>query len=249
MAVSSANISGQKSPTSVNEAERQLGRAVSVYLDDGESPVGEASTIVDLSGPHPVVCEKARLVRNVLRKYLNCRRRRYAERITNGCSRNSLTRTWAGALGGSRGHVFGDWRNPQRHGALWPYRRSSSAGCAHSTDAPVGWSSDVQWFLLAVALAMQLPALNRGFMPVTPEMTAVLWSAFAIVLVGVLDDLFDLSAIVKLVGQIVAASLMSMLGLTWTLLFLPIGDGTTVVLDQVQSLVLTVFLQLCSLTQ
>ena len=55
MAVSSANISGQKSPTSVNEAERQLGRAVSVYLDDGESPVGEASTIVDLSGPHPVV--------------------------------------------------------------------------------------------------------------------------------------------------------------------------------------------------
>ncbi|WP_448858954.1 L-threonylcarbamoyladenylate synthase [Corynebacterium propinquum] len=55
MAVSSANISGQKSPTSVTEAERQLGRAVSVYLDDGESPVGEASTIVDLSGPHPVV--------------------------------------------------------------------------------------------------------------------------------------------------------------------------------------------------
>ena len=26
-----------------------------MYLDDGESPVGEASTIVDLSGPHPVV--------------------------------------------------------------------------------------------------------------------------------------------------------------------------------------------------
>ncbi len=33
---------------------------------------------------------------------------------------------------------------------------------------------------------------------------------------------------------------MSLLGLTWTLLFLPIGDGTTVVLDQVQSLILTV---------
>ena len=95
-------------------------------------------------------------------------------------------------------------------------------------------------FLIAMALATQLPALNRGFMPVTPEMTAVLWSAFAIVLVGVLDDLFELSAVVKLVGQVVAACLMSLLGLTWTLLFLPIGDGTTVVLDQFQSLILTV---------
>ncbi|WP_306515562.1 L-threonylcarbamoyladenylate synthase [Corynebacterium sp.] len=55
MAVSSANISGQTSPTTVTEAERQLGRSVKVYLDDGESPVGQASTIVDLSGPNPVV--------------------------------------------------------------------------------------------------------------------------------------------------------------------------------------------------
>lgn len=55
MAVSSANISGQKPPKSVFEAEKQLGRNVAVYLDDGDSPVGQASTIVDLSGSHPVV--------------------------------------------------------------------------------------------------------------------------------------------------------------------------------------------------
>lgn len=55
MAVSSANISGQQSPTSITEAERQLGRKVKVYLDDGDSELGQASTIVDLSGPAPVV--------------------------------------------------------------------------------------------------------------------------------------------------------------------------------------------------
>ena len=87
----------------------------------------------------------------------------------------------------------------------------------------------------------QLPALTRGFMPVTPEMNAVLWAALAIVLVGVIDDLVELSAVVKLVGQLLAAGIMSGLGLTWTLLFIPLGDGTTVLLDQIQGTLLTTF--------
>ena len=41
-------------------------------------------------------------------------------------------------------------------------------------------------------------------MPVTPEMNAVLWAALALVLVGVVDDLVELSAIVKLFGQLFA---------------------------------------------
>ena len=45
----------------------------------------------------------------------------------------------------------------------------------------------------------------------------------------------------KLIGQLVSAALMSGLGLTWTLLFLPFGDGTTVILDQVQATLLTTF--------
>lgn len=94
-------------------------------------------------------------------------------------------------------------------------------------------------FLAAVFLAAQLPALTRGFMPITPEMNAVIWSAFAIVLVGVLDDLYELDAITKLIGQVLSAIIMSILGLSWTLLYLPIGDGTTVVLDQVQATIIT----------
>ncbi|GAB3696834.1 MraY family glycosyltransferase [Corynebacterium nasicanis] len=94
-------------------------------------------------------------------------------------------------------------------------------------------------FLAAVFLAYQLPALTRGFMPITPEMNAVVWAAFAIVLVGILDDLYDLDALTKLIGQILAAIIMSVLGLSWTLLYLPVGDGTTVVLDQLQATIIT----------
>ncbi|AGF72231.1 MraY family glycosyltransferase [Corynebacterium halotolerans] len=94
-------------------------------------------------------------------------------------------------------------------------------------------------FLAAVFLAAQLPALTRGFMPITPEMNAVVWAAFAIVVVGVLDDLYELDAVTKLIGQLLSAITLSVLGLSWTLLYLPVGDGTTVVLDQVQATIVT----------
>ncbi|VEH80051.1 Undecaprenyl-phosphate alpha-N-acetylglucosaminyl 1-phosphate transferase [Corynebacterium kutscheri] len=94
-------------------------------------------------------------------------------------------------------------------------------------------------FLGAVLLASQLPALTRGFQPVTPEMSAVLWGAFIIVIVGVVDDLVELDALTKLIGQFLAAVVMSLLGLTWTLLFVPFDGGTTLVLDQFSSTLVT----------
>lgn len=95
-------------------------------------------------------------------------------------------------------------------------------------------------FLVAVFVASQLPALTRGFMPVTPEMNAVIWSGLVIVVVGVIDDIYELDAVTKLIGQVLGAVVMSLLGLTWNLLYLPMGGGTTVVLDQVQATILTV---------
>lgn len=113
---------------------------------------------------------------------------------------------------------------------------------SHSQPTPqMGGVAMFTGFAAAVFIAGQLPALTRGFMPVTPEMNAVLWAALAIVLVGVIDDLVELSAVVKLVGQLLAAGIMSGLGLTWTLLFIPLGDGTTVLLDQIQGTLLTTF--------
>lgn len=113
---------------------------------------------------------------------------------------------------------------------------------SHSQPTPqMGGVAMFAGFAAAVFIAGQFPALTRGFMPVTPEMNAVLWAALAIVLVGVIDDLLELSAVVKLVGQLLAAGIMSGLGLTWTLLFIPLGDGTTVLLDQIQGTLLTTF--------
>ncbi|MCS4534873.1 MraY family glycosyltransferase [Corynebacterium sp. HS2168-gen11] len=96
-------------------------------------------------------------------------------------------------------------------------------------------------FIGAVFLADQLPALTRGFQPITPEMNAVIWSGFVIVIVGAIDDLIDLDAVTKLIGQILGSLVMSLLGLTWTLLYVPFGGGTTLVLDTFWSTLLTVF--------
>lgn len=95
-------------------------------------------------------------------------------------------------------------------------------------------------FLGAVFLADQLPALTRGFQPITPEMSAVIWAGVVIVTVGIIDDLYELDAITKLFGQILGSVVMSILGLTWSLLYVPFGGGTTVILDQVASTIVTV---------
>jgi L-threonylcarbamoyladenylate synthase len=53
MAVTSANRTGQPPATTCEDAEEQLGDAVSIYLDAGTSPGGLASTIVDVTGGSP----------------------------------------------------------------------------------------------------------------------------------------------------------------------------------------------------
>jgi L-threonylcarbamoyladenylate synthase len=55
MAVSSANRSGEPAATTVDEAERQLGEEVSVYLDGGRCADPVPSTIVDVTGEAPTV--------------------------------------------------------------------------------------------------------------------------------------------------------------------------------------------------
>jgi len=53
MAVSSANISGRPPAITADDARRQLGELVGVYLDAGPSQQQAASTIIDLTGPTP----------------------------------------------------------------------------------------------------------------------------------------------------------------------------------------------------
>ena len=63
LAVSSANVSGQPAATTVEEAKRQLGKRVRVYLDGGPAGEGEPSTIVDVTSGTPVILRQGRISR------------------------------------------------------------------------------------------------------------------------------------------------------------------------------------------
>ena len=70
LAVSSANRTGHPPPATADEAERQLGAAVAVYLEAGSSGEAVASTIVDLTGERPVVRRAGALAVEDLRDVL-----------------------------------------------------------------------------------------------------------------------------------------------------------------------------------
>ncbi len=70
LAVSSANRTGHPPPVTADEAERQLGAAVAVYLEAGSSGEAVASTIVDLTGERPVVRRAGALPVEALREVL-----------------------------------------------------------------------------------------------------------------------------------------------------------------------------------
>jgi L-threonylcarbamoyladenylate synthase len=49
----SANKTGEKSPRNAQEATKQLGEHVDMVLDDGPTPLGQESSIVDLTSKEP----------------------------------------------------------------------------------------------------------------------------------------------------------------------------------------------------
>ncbi|GAB3441668.1 glycosyltransferase family 4 protein [Actinophytocola sediminis] len=96
-------------------------------------------------------------------------------------------------------------------------------------------------------LAHQLPALRRGF-EYTYDPTAVLIGGGVIVLIGMLDDRFELDSLTKLAGQTTCAGILVLFGLQWIIVWVPWGGddsvGSMLVLDQNQGAILTVLLVL-----
>ncbi|MEV0360439.1 MraY family glycosyltransferase [Nocardia sp. NPDC050697] len=90
----------------------------------------------------------------------------------------------------------------------------------------------------AVLFAHQLPALRRGF-DYAPDIPAVLVAATIIVAVGIVDDRWGLDALTKFAGQVTAAGVMAVMGLSWYVVYNPFGN-TTVVLDALQGGLVTV---------
>jgi UDP-GlcNAc:undecaprenyl-phosphate/decaprenyl-phosphate GlcNAc-1-phosphate transferase len=126
-------------------------------------------------------------------------------------------------------------------GAVTPIRERD----VHALPIPrMGGVAVYAGFAAAVLMALQLPALGSAFVA-SSEILGVLVAGGLICLVGVLDDRFDLDAIAKLAGQIVAAGVLVLFGVQWQVIWLP-DDGPTggslLSLDQTQAMVLTVLL-------
>ncbi|QTR01746.1 undecaprenyl-phosphate alpha-N-acetylglucosaminyl 1-phosphate transferase, partial [Saccharothrix algeriensis] len=94
-------------------------------------------------------------------------------------------------------------------------------------------------------LAHQLPVLRSAF-DFSDDPWAVIVGGGVIVLVGVLDDRFELDSLTKLAGQVTSAGILILFGLQWLLFWVPWGDsdgrGSLLVLDQNQGALLTVLL-------
>ncbi|MET3803427.1 UDP-GlcNAc:undecaprenyl-phosphate GlcNAc-1-phosphate transferase [Nakamurella sp. UYEF19] len=94
----------------------------------------------------------------------------------------------------------------------------------------------------AILIARNMPVVGRAF-DSSSSIQGVLAAGGVIVLVGVLDDRFDLDAITKLFGQILAAGVLVLYGVTWLQVWLPSGDGgTTVSFSQTQGALITVLI-------
>jgi L-threonylcarbamoyladenylate synthase len=64
----SANISGQPSPTTAEEVRLQLGNRIDLIIDGGRCPGGQESTVVDVTGPTPVLLRQGAIPREAIEK-------------------------------------------------------------------------------------------------------------------------------------------------------------------------------------
>jgi L-threonylcarbamoyladenylate synthase len=70
LAVSSANLTGHPAGQTAAEAFEQLGEKVRVYLEDGQAQIGEASTILDLTGTKVRIIREGAIKRSELAELL-----------------------------------------------------------------------------------------------------------------------------------------------------------------------------------
>jgi len=92
----------------------------------------------------------------------------------------------------------------------------------------------------AYVVAQQLPFLSTSGPFVFRDARIVLIAGALICAVGVLDDLFELDALTKLGGQVLAAGFLIVFGIQYV--FFPTPDGTQFALDASQGALLTGFI-------
>lgn len=100
-----------------------------------------------------------------------------------------------------------------------------------------------------MAMAHQLPVLRRAF-EYSLDPLGVIIGGGVIVLIGALDDVFELDAWTKLAGQVMCAGTLVIFGVQWTVFWVPWGGesdavGQVLVLDTNQGGLLAVLLVVC----
>jgi L-threonylcarbamoyladenylate synthase len=71
MAVTSANLSGQSSPSTASEVVDQLGGRIALVLDGGATPGGIPSTVVDCTGVEPKILRQGPVSSAEIRSFLS----------------------------------------------------------------------------------------------------------------------------------------------------------------------------------
>jgi UDP-GlcNAc:undecaprenyl-phosphate GlcNAc-1-phosphate transferase len=94
--------------------------------------------------------------------------------------------------------------------------------------------------LAAMLVASYLPAMSRELFEGATNVQALVASAAVICLVGVADDIWSLSALMKFAGQLVAAGLLVVGGIR--LVSLPLPGGSYLSFDEAQGTLLTIVL-------
>jgi UDP-GlcNAc:undecaprenyl-phosphate/decaprenyl-phosphate GlcNAc-1-phosphate transferase len=97
-----------------------------------------------------------------------------------------------------------------------------------------------------VLLSHQLPVLRRSF-EFSGDVVGVLVAGGIIVLIGALDDRFELDSLTKFAGQVTAAGVLVLFGVQWFIFWVPWnGDadsvGSVLILGQDQAVLVTVAL-------
>jgi len=73
LAVTSANVSGDPTPRTIEEIRARLGDAVAVYVDDGPSKEDAGSTIVDLARRKPAIVREGPIVAEEIERAIGAR--------------------------------------------------------------------------------------------------------------------------------------------------------------------------------
>jgi UDP-GlcNAc:undecaprenyl-phosphate/decaprenyl-phosphate GlcNAc-1-phosphate transferase len=122
----------------------------------------------------------------------------------------------------------------------WPRGRD-----VHVTPTPRwGGLAMLGGVLCGVLMAYQLPALRLAF-DYSNEVVGVMIAAVLLAGVGALDDRYDLDALTKFAGQVMAAGVLIIFGVTWVSLWVPWGGdglGNFFLPNQEQGLIMTVVL-------